>query len=84
MYPILLSEGERLHEMVIELMQNGLSEDMAKEVARAEIYDFETEEAEEELEMTEQDRRAEEMWELFREMHQLHCEALNLQEDQDE
>ena len=35
--PYLRSEGERLDEMVIELMQNGMDEAGAKEVARAEF-----------------------------------------------
>ena len=39
LWPTLESEGNRLNEMVIELMQNGLAEDQAKEIARAEIYD---------------------------------------------
>ena len=38
LWPTLESEDNRLFEMVIELMHNGLSEDQAKEVARAEIY----------------------------------------------
>ena len=38
LWPILQSEGYRLDEMIIDLMQQGLSEDMAKEIARAEIY----------------------------------------------
>ena len=38
LWPILQSEGYRLDEMIIDLMQQGMSEDMAKEVARAEIY----------------------------------------------
>ena len=32
-------EDNRLFDMICEMMQNGMSEDMAKEVARAEIYD---------------------------------------------
>lgn len=39
LWETLKSEDERLFEMICELMQNGLSEDQAKEVARAEIYD---------------------------------------------
>ena len=39
LWTILQTEGERLDEMIIEMMHNGMSEDMAKEVARAEIYD---------------------------------------------
>ena len=39
LWTTLESEGMRLDDMIIELMQNGMSEDMAKEVARAEIYD---------------------------------------------
>ena len=38
LWTILESEGMRLDDMIIDLMQNGMSEDMAKEVARAEIY----------------------------------------------
>ena len=39
LWTTLESEGMRLDDMIIDLMQNGMSEDMAKEVARAEIYD---------------------------------------------
>lgn len=40
LWPTLESEGTRLDDMIWELMQvHGMSEDMAKEVARAEIYD---------------------------------------------
>ena len=39
LWEVLQSEDNRLFEMVCELMQNGLAEDQAKEVARAEIYD---------------------------------------------
>ena len=39
LWPTLESEGTRLDEMIIDLMQNGMSEDMAKEVARSEIYE---------------------------------------------
>ena len=39
LWQILESEGMRLDDMIWELMQNGMSEDMAKEVARAQIYD---------------------------------------------
>lgn len=39
LWEILESEGMRLDDMIIDLMQKGMSEDMAKEVARAEIYD---------------------------------------------
>ena len=35
---VLQSEDRRLDEMVIDLIHSGLSEDMAKEIARAEIY----------------------------------------------
>lgn len=68
--PLILREGERLDEMVIELTpQLGLAG--AKEVARAEIYD-ETEETEEDPEEeTEQDRWNREMWEN-------HVEMMNL------
>lgn len=38
LWEILQSEDRRLDEMVIDLIHSGLSEDMAKEVARAEIY----------------------------------------------
>ena len=38
LWPTLESEDNRLHEMVIEMIHSGLSEDQAKEVARAEIY----------------------------------------------
>ena len=38
LWEVLESEDNRLDEMIISLMQNGMSEDMAKEVARAEIY----------------------------------------------
>ena len=38
LWTVLESEGMRLDDMIIELMQNGMSEDMAKEAARAEIY----------------------------------------------
>ena len=43
LWPVLESEGDRLDEMVISLMQSGMSEDMAKETARAEIYENLTE-----------------------------------------
>ena len=68
--PLILREGERLNDMVIELTpQLGLAG--AKEVARAEIYD-ETEETEEDPEEeTEQDRWNREMWEN-------HVEMMNL------
>ena len=39
LWQTLESEGMRLDEMIVSLMQSGMSEDMAKEVARAEIYD---------------------------------------------
>ena len=39
LWTTLESEGMRLDDMIWEMMQNGMSEDMAKEVARAEIYD---------------------------------------------
>ena len=39
LWTTLESEGMRLDDMIIDLMQSGMSEDMAKEVARAEIYD---------------------------------------------
>ena len=39
LWTTLESEGMRLDDMIIDLIQNGMSEDMAKEVARAEIYD---------------------------------------------
>jgi hypothetical protein len=39
LWTTLESEGERLDEMIIELMRQGLAEDQAKEIARAEIYD---------------------------------------------
>ena len=38
LWTTLESEGMRLDDMIIDLMQNGMSEDMAKEAARAEIY----------------------------------------------
>ena len=68
--PLILREGERLNDMVIELTpQLGLAG--AKEVARAEIYD-ETEETEEDPEEeTEQDRWNREMWENYVEMMNL-------------
>ena len=34
---IVESEDDRLHEMIIDLMQQGLAEDQAKEIARAEF-----------------------------------------------
>ena len=34
---IVASEDDRLHEMIIDLMQQGLAEDQAKEIARAEF-----------------------------------------------
>jgi hypothetical protein len=77
LWETLSSEDKRLFEMICDLMQNGLAEDQAKEIARAEIYD-ETEEADEELEETEQDRRAAETWELFKELNHLRDEANNL------
>ena len=70
LWEILQSEDRRLDEMVCELMQNGMSEDMAKEVARAEIYDP-TEEETDEIEETEADRRSQEMWNLFLEIRHL-------------
>ena len=39
LWPTLESEDRRLDEMVIDLIHQGLAEDQAKEVARAEIYD---------------------------------------------
>lgn len=39
LWQTLESEGMRLDEMIVSLMQNGMSEDMATEAARAEIYD---------------------------------------------
>ena len=39
LWEILSKEDERLFEMICELMQNGLAEDQAKEIARSEIYD---------------------------------------------
>ena len=36
LYPYLMKEGERLEEMVISLMQNGMDQAGALEVARAE------------------------------------------------
>ena len=38
LWTVLESEGMRLDDMIWELMQNVMSEDMAKEAARAEIY----------------------------------------------
>lgn len=38
LWQILESEDRRLDEMVIDLIHNGLAEDQAKEIARAEIY----------------------------------------------
>ena len=82
LWEILSSEDNRLFEMICELMQNGLAEDQAKEIARSEIYDG-TEEADEELEETEQDRRATEMWELFKELNSLQEEVNNLLNEDD-
>ena len=39
LWTTLESEGMRLDDMIIDLMQSGMSEDQAKEVARAQIYD---------------------------------------------
>ena len=39
LWEILSSEDKRLFEMIIDLMQQGLAEDQAKEIARSEIYD---------------------------------------------
>lgn len=39
LWETLSSMDKRLFEMICELMQNGLAEDQAKEIARAEIYD---------------------------------------------
>ena len=38
LWTTLESEDNRLFDMICEMMQNGMSEDQAKEVARAEIY----------------------------------------------
>ena len=43
LWPTLESEDNRLNDLVIDLMHNGLAEDQAKEVARAEIYEETTE-----------------------------------------
>ena len=43
LWTVLESEGMRLDDMIWELMQNGMSEDMAKEAAIAEIYEDLTE-----------------------------------------
>ena len=64
LWEVLQSEDRRLDEMVIDLIHSGLSEDMAKEVARAEIYDPAEDETDE-MEETEQDRRSREMYDLF-------------------
>ena len=41
LWPTLESENRRLDEMMFEMIaQQGMSEDMAKEVVRAEIYDL--------------------------------------------
>ena len=39
LWSYLENKGWRLNDLVTELMWQGLSEDMAKELARAEIYD---------------------------------------------
>ena len=39
LWTVLQSEGMRLDDLICDLMQKGLSEDQAKEVARAQIYD---------------------------------------------
>ena len=39
LWETLSSEDKRLDEMIIDLMQQGLAEDQAKEIARSEIYD---------------------------------------------
>ena len=39
LWTVLQSEGMRLDDLICDLMQKGMSEDQAKEVARAEIYD---------------------------------------------
>ena len=67
LWKILKSEDSRLDEMVIELMQNGLDEPGAKEVARSEIYYGTEETAEDDEEETEQDRLNREMWEAYTE-----------------
>ena len=37
--PTLISDNARLHEMICELIQNGMSVPQAMEVARAQIYE---------------------------------------------
>ena len=39
LWEVLHSEDLRLDEMIIDLMQNGLAEDQAKEIARAEFIE---------------------------------------------
>ena len=58
LWPTLESEDRRLDEMVIDLIHKGLAED------QAEIYEP-TEDETDELEETEQDRRSQEMYDLF-------------------
>ena len=38
LYRYLMSEGKRLEEMAVELIQDGLAEDQMREIVRAEIY----------------------------------------------
>lgn len=38
LYRYLMSEGQRLEEMAVELIQDGLAEDQMREIVRAEIY----------------------------------------------
>ena len=74
LWDLVQREGNRLNDMVIELTPKiGLAG--AKEVARAEIYDETDEPMEEDPdEMTEQDKRNQELWEL-------HCEMMHLLND---
>ena len=39
LYPYLKKEGTRLNDLIIELMQDGMAEDGAWEVARSQMYD---------------------------------------------
>ena len=81
LWKVLQSEDNRLFDMVCQMMQDGMSEDMAKEVARAEIYDP-TEDETDEIEETEEDRRRQEMYDLFVEMRRtLEAEQRALDEE---
>ena len=84
LWEIISSEDNRLLEMMCSLItEQGLAEDQAWEIIRAEIY-VDPEEIEEELEETEQDRRSQEMWELFVEARHLQEEANALRYERDE